>query len=82
MGIPSSVDLVSSDPSLMVASFNTGHTSIFNMETRQRILTLESGVDTSMYPKKKKNHILLKINSDAINVFFSVFSSSQSDDLL
>lgn len=81
MGIPSSVDLVSSDPSLMVASFNTGHTSIFNMETRQRILTLESGVDTSMYPKKK-HHILLKINSDAINVFFSVFSSNQSDDLL
>lgn len=57
MGIPSSVDLVSSDPSLMVASFNTGHTSIFNMETRQRILTLESGVDTSMYPKKKKRYI-------------------------
>uniref|UniRef100_A0A8C3DE31 Striatin n=1 Tax=Corvus moneduloides TaxID=1196302 RepID=A0A8C3DE31_CORMO len=49
MGIPSSVDLVSSDPSLMVASFNSGHTSIFNMETRQRILTLESSVDTSMY---------------------------------
>ncbi|XP_066034674.1 striatin isoform X2 [Chamaea fasciata] len=45
MGIPSSVDLVSSDPSLMVASFNSGHTSIFNMETRQRILTLESSVD-------------------------------------
>ncbi|XP_076190367.1 striatin isoform X2 [Aptenodytes patagonicus] len=46
MGIPSSVDLVSSDPSLMVASFSSGHTSIFNMETRQRILTLESSVDT------------------------------------
>ncbi|XP_037260971.1 striatin isoform X4 [Falco naumanni] len=46
MGIPSSVDLVSSDPSLMVASFNSGHTSIFNMETRQQILTLESSVDT------------------------------------
>jgi len=49
MGIPSSVDLVSSDTSLMVASFNSGHTSIFNMETRQRILTLESSGDTSMY---------------------------------
>ncbi|XP_058658712.1 striatin isoform X2 [Ammospiza caudacuta] len=48
MGIPSSVDLVSSDPSLMVASFNSGHTSIFNMETRQRILTLESTVDTTV----------------------------------
>uniref|UniRef100_A0A8C5SKR8 Striatin n=1 Tax=Laticauda laticaudata TaxID=8630 RepID=A0A8C5SKR8_LATLA len=49
MGIPSSVDLVSSDPSLMVASFNTGYTSIFNMETKQHILTLESNIDTSMY---------------------------------
>uniref|UniRef100_A0A672U678 Striatin n=1 Tax=Strigops habroptila TaxID=2489341 RepID=A0A672U678_STRHB len=48
MGIPSSVDLVSSDPSLMVASFNSGHTCIFNMETRQRILTLESSMDTSI----------------------------------
>ncbi|XP_060100183.1 striatin isoform X2 [Heteronotia binoei] len=47
MGIPSSVDLVSSDPSHMVASFNSGNTSIFNMETRQRILTLESNIDTS-----------------------------------
>lgn len=56
MGIPSSVDLVSSDPSLMVASFNSGHTSIFNMETRQRILTLESSVDTSMYQKPQTNH--------------------------
>uniref|UniRef100_A0ABM5FTE8 Striatin isoform X3 n=1 Tax=Pogona vitticeps TaxID=103695 RepID=A0ABM5FTE8_9SAUR len=46
MGIPSSVDLVSSDPSHMVASFNSGHTSIFNMETRQHILTLESNIDT------------------------------------
>ncbi|KAK2527012.1 Strn [Columba livia] len=46
MGIPSSVDLVSSDPSLMVASFNSGHTSIFNMETRQRVLILESSADT------------------------------------
>uniref|UniRef100_A0A8D2JA02 Striatin n=1 Tax=Varanus komodoensis TaxID=61221 RepID=A0A8D2JA02_VARKO len=48
MGIPSSVDLVSSDPSHMVASFSSGHTSIFNMETRQRILTLESNIDTSI----------------------------------
>uniref|UniRef100_A0A8C8SE62 Striatin n=1 Tax=Pelusios castaneus TaxID=367368 RepID=A0A8C8SE62_9SAUR len=46
MGIPSSVDLVSSDPSHMVASFKSGHTSIFNMETRQRILTMESNIDT------------------------------------
>ncbi|XP_035175785.1 striatin isoform X4 [Oxyura jamaicensis] len=58
MGIPSSVDLVSSDPSLMVASFNTGHTSIFNMETRQRILTLESGVDTTVSSSCQINRVI------------------------
>uniref|UniRef100_A0A8C9FBK4 Striatin n=1 Tax=Pavo cristatus TaxID=9049 RepID=A0A8C9FBK4_PAVCR len=58
MGIPSSVDLVSSDPSLMVASFNTGHTSIFNMETRQRILTLESGVDNTVSTSCQINRVI------------------------
>uniref|UniRef100_A0A8C9JS61 Striatin n=1 Tax=Panthera tigris altaica TaxID=74533 RepID=A0A8C9JS61_PANTA len=47
LGIPASVDLVSSDPSHMVASFSKGYTSIFNMETQQRILTLESNLDTT-----------------------------------
>lgn len=46
LGIPSSVDLVSSDPAHMVASFDSGHTSIFNMETRQKVLTLESCIET------------------------------------
>ncbi|XP_027754661.1 striatin isoform X2 [Empidonax traillii] len=58
MGIPSSVDLVSSDPSLMVASFNSGHTSIFNMETRQRILTLESSVDTTISSSCQINRVI------------------------
>ncbi|XP_025958373.1 striatin isoform X3 [Dromaius novaehollandiae] len=58
MGIPSSVDLVSSDPSLMVASFNSGHTSVFNMETRQRILTLESGVDTTVSSSCQINRVI------------------------
>lgn len=75
MGIPSSVDLVSSDPSLMVASFNSGHTSIFNMETRQRILTLESSADTSTYQKKPKTkppqrNCLFKIHT--VDSLFSV----------
>ncbi|XP_029449787.1 striatin isoform X1 [Rhinatrema bivittatum] len=48
MGIPSSVDLVSSDPAHMVASFNSGHTSIFNMETQQQVLTLESSIETGI----------------------------------
>ncbi|NWT50412.1 STRN protein, partial [Erythrocercus mccallii] len=58
MGIPSSVDLVSSDPSLMVASFNSGHTSIFNMETRQRVLTLESSVDTTVSASCQINRVI------------------------
>ncbi|XP_050750025.1 striatin isoform X3 [Gymnogyps californianus] len=58
MGIPSSVDLVSSDPSLMVASFNSGHTSIFNMETQQRILTLESSVDTTVSSSCQINRVI------------------------
>ncbi|KAK1192648.1 STRN protein, partial [Pygoscelis papua] len=58
MGIPSSVDLVSSDPSLMVASFSSGHTSIFNMETRQRILTLESSADTSVSSSCQINRVI------------------------
>ncbi|XP_069625250.1 striatin isoform X1 [Ranitomeya imitator] len=47
LGIPSSVDLVSSDPAHMVSSFDSGHTSIFNMETRQKVLTLESCIETA-----------------------------------
>ncbi|XP_060100200.1 striatin isoform X4 [Heteronotia binoei] len=58
MGIPSSVDLVSSDPSHMVASFNSGNTSIFNMETRQRILTLESNIDTNSSSSCQINKVI------------------------
>nr|XP_056708805.1 striatin [Euleptes europaea] len=58
MGIPSSVDLVSSDPSHMVASFNSGNTSIFNMETRQRILTLESNIDTTASSSCQINKVI------------------------
>ncbi|XP_034964177.1 striatin isoform X1 [Zootoca vivipara] len=58
MGIPSSVDIVSSDPSHMVASFNSGHTSIYNMETRQRILTLESNADTTVTSSCQINKVI------------------------
>uniref|UniRef100_A0A8D0HHR7 Striatin n=1 Tax=Sphenodon punctatus TaxID=8508 RepID=A0A8D0HHR7_SPHPU len=58
MGIPSSVDLVRSDPSHMVVSFNSGHTSIFNMETRQRILNLESNTDTAASSSCQINRVI------------------------
>ncbi|XP_077096398.1 LOW QUALITY PROTEIN: striatin [Siphateles boraxobius] len=42
LGVPSSVDLVCCDPAHMVTAFSNGRTGIFNMETRQMILELES----------------------------------------
>uniref|UniRef100_A0A6Q2X2H5 Striatin n=1 Tax=Esox lucius TaxID=8010 RepID=A0A6Q2X2H5_ESOLU len=45
-GVPSSVDLVCSDPAHMVTSFTSGHIGLFNMETQQLVLRLESNVET------------------------------------
>ncbi|XP_034391441.1 striatin-like isoform X2 [Cyclopterus lumpus] len=42
LGVPTSVDLVSSDPAHMVTSFTSGHIGLFNMETQQLVLKLES----------------------------------------
>ncbi|XP_070840437.1 striatin isoform X2 [Chaetodon trifascialis] len=42
LGVPTSVDLVSSEPAYMVTSFTTGHIGLFNMETQQLLLQLES----------------------------------------
>ncbi|XP_021109380.1 striatin isoform X3 [Heterocephalus glaber] len=58
LGIPASVDLVSSDPSHMVASFSKGYTSIFNMETQQRILTLESNLDSMSSSSCQINRVI------------------------
>uniref|UniRef100_A0A4W4FMN9 Striatin N-terminal domain-containing protein n=1 Tax=Electrophorus electricus TaxID=8005 RepID=A0A4W4FMN9_ELEEL len=52
LGLPSSVDLVCSDPAYMVTSFNTGQIGLFNMETRQLVLSLESIVE----PGNKQTH--------------------------
>ncbi|KAK9540776.1 hypothetical protein VZT92_003206 [Zoarces viviparus] len=42
LGVPTSVDLVSSESAHMVTSFTTGHIGLFNMETQQLVLKLES----------------------------------------
>ncbi|KAI9518843.1 hypothetical protein NQZ68_033964 [Dissostichus eleginoides] len=42
LGVPTSVDLVSSDSAHMVTSFSTGHIGLFNMETQQLVLQLDS----------------------------------------
>ncbi|XP_010904169.2 striatin isoform X1 [Esox lucius] len=41
LGIPTSVDLVCSEPAHMVSSFSTGEIGLFNMETRQLVLKLD-----------------------------------------
>ncbi|XP_041418672.1 striatin isoform X2 [Xenopus laevis] len=58
LGIPSSVDLVSCDPAHLVASFNNGHTNIFNMETHQKVLTLESCIDTAVNSTCQINRVI------------------------
>uniref|UniRef100_A0A8K9Y4L0 Striatin n=1 Tax=Oncorhynchus mykiss TaxID=8022 RepID=A0A8K9Y4L0_ONCMY len=45
-GVPSSVDLLCSDPAHMVTSFTSGRIGLFNMETQQLVLSLESAADT------------------------------------
>ncbi|XP_071390734.1 striatin isoform X2 [Centroberyx affinis] len=45
LGVPSSVDLVCSEPAHMVTSFTSGQIGLFNMETRQLVLNLESTLE-------------------------------------
>uniref|UniRef100_A0AAR2KXT4 Striatin n=1 Tax=Pygocentrus nattereri TaxID=42514 RepID=A0AAR2KXT4_PYGNA len=51
LGIPSSVDLVCSEPAHMVTAFSNGRMGIFNMETRQLVLenrvTAENGLSSN-----------------------------------
>ncbi|XP_041644975.1 striatin isoform X3 [Cheilinus undulatus] len=45
LGVPSSVDLVCSEPAHLVTSFTNGQIGLFNMETRQLVLSLESNLE-------------------------------------
>ncbi|XP_071337250.1 striatin-like isoform X2 [Trachinotus anak] len=45
LGVPSSVDLVCSEPAHLVTSFTNGQIGLFNMETRQLVLNLESNLE-------------------------------------
>lgn len=53
LGIPSSVDLVCSDPAHLVSSFTNGEIGLFNMETRQLVLSLESNLEPGRFAKLK-----------------------------
>ncbi|XP_067115223.1 striatin isoform X1 [Osmerus mordax] len=56
LGIPTSADLVCSEPAHMVASFSSGEIGLFNMETRQLLLKLESNRESA--PPCKINKVL------------------------
>lgn len=45
LGVPSSVDLVCSEPAHLVTSFTNGQIGLFNMETCQLVLSLESNLE-------------------------------------
>lgn len=67
LGIPSSVDLVCSEPAHLVASFVSGEIGLFNMETRQLVLSLESNLEpgTSCQINKVLSHPTLPITITA-----------------
>uniref|UniRef100_A0A667ZVE8 Striatin n=1 Tax=Myripristis murdjan TaxID=586833 RepID=A0A667ZVE8_9TELE len=67
LGVPSSVDLVCSEPAHMVTSFTSGQIGLFNMETRQLVLNLESALEpgTSCQINKVLSHPTLPITITA-----------------
>uniref|UniRef100_A0A671M1B9 Striatin n=1 Tax=Sinocyclocheilus anshuiensis TaxID=1608454 RepID=A0A671M1B9_9TELE len=65
LGVPSSVDLVCSDPAHMVTAFTNGRLGIFNMETRQLVLELESQADSMRSINKVLSHPTLPITITA-----------------
>uniref|UniRef100_A0A8C6P5H2 Striatin n=1 Tax=Nothobranchius furzeri TaxID=105023 RepID=A0A8C6P5H2_NOTFU len=57
LGTPSSVDLVCSEPAHLVTSFTNGQIGLFNMETRQLVLSLESVENVSTFWDRTPCHI-------------------------
>ncbi|XP_075359198.1 striatin-3 isoform X3 [Mycteria americana] len=53
-GIPTSVDFIGCDPAHMVASFNTGSTVIYDLETSQSVVMLSSQIEPGV---QSNNHI-------------------------
>uniref|UniRef100_A0A8C4TRT9 Striatin 3 n=1 Tax=Falco tinnunculus TaxID=100819 RepID=A0A8C4TRT9_FALTI len=49
-GIPTSVDFIGCDPAHMVASFNTGSTVIYDLETSQSVVMLSSQIESVSHP--------------------------------
>ncbi|XP_059675334.1 striatin-3 isoform X2 [Gavia stellata] len=68
-GIPTSVDFIGCDPAHMVASFNTGSTVIYDLETSQSVVMLssqiESGVQSTNHINKVVSHPTLPVTITA-----------------
>uniref|UniRef100_A0A8C3AJX8 Striatin n=1 Tax=Cyclopterus lumpus TaxID=8103 RepID=A0A8C3AJX8_CYCLU len=67
LGVPSSVDLVCSEPAHLVTSFTNGQLGLFDMETRQLVLSLESNLEpgTPCQINKALSHPTLPITITA-----------------
>uniref|UniRef100_A0A6Q2WQ09 Striatin n=1 Tax=Esox lucius TaxID=8010 RepID=A0A6Q2WQ09_ESOLU len=65
LGIPTSVDLVCSEPAHMVSSFSTGEIGLFNMETRQLVLKLDKTGEPGKPINKVLSHPTLPITITA-----------------
>ncbi|XP_038139994.1 striatin-like isoform X2 [Cyprinodon tularosa] len=67
LGVPSSVDLVCSEPAHLVTSFTNGQIGLFNMETRQLVLSMESNLEpgTPCHINKVLSHPTLPITITA-----------------
>ncbi|XP_055083372.1 striatin-like isoform X2 [Periophthalmus magnuspinnatus] len=67
MGIPSSVDLVCSEPAHLVSSFTSGEIGLFNMETQQLVLSLDTNTEqgTPSHINKVLSHPTLPITITA-----------------
>ncbi|KAM6336136.1 striatin-3 isoform 3-T4 [Podargus strigoides] len=68
-GVPTSVDFIGCDPAHMVASFNTGSTVIYDLETSQSVVMLssqiESGVQSNNHINKVVSHPTLPVTITA-----------------
>ncbi|XP_030340046.1 striatin-3 isoform X5 [Strigops habroptila] len=68
-GIPTSIDFIGCDPAHMVASFNTGNTVIYDLETSQSVVMLssqiESGVQSNNHINKVVSHPTLPVTITA-----------------
>lgn len=68
-GVPTSVDFIGCDPAHMVASFNTGSTVIYDLETSQSVVMfssqVESGVQSNNHINKVVSHPTLPVTITA-----------------